>query len=65
MAIKIWGKYSGKTEVIDEAETQEAAQNLAGEYRMAFGAGWTIWTGSKNGTTTKDDSVRLRAVRGV
>ena len=65
MAIKIWGKYQGKTEVIDEADTQEEAQNMAGEYRMAFGADWTIWTGAKNGTTTEDDSVCLRAVRGV
>jgi hypothetical protein len=66
MPIKIWGSYkSGPIEVLDEADTQEEAQNMAGEYRMAFGAGWTIWTGAKNGKTTEDDSVRLRLVRGV
>jgi len=66
MSIKIWGKYQRlPVEELDEADDQEEAQNMAGEYRMAFGAGWTIWTGAKNGKTPEDDSVRLRLVRGV
>ena len=30
------------TEVIDQADTSSAARYLVAEYRLAFGAGWSI-----------------------
>lgn len=48
---KIIGKYRGRTEVIDEAETKKEARYLLAEYRMAFGEGWVLWVeqGNNNG----------------
>ena len=44
MTIAIMGKYRGKpTEKLDTAESSEEARTLVGEYRMAFGVGWTVW----------------------
>jgi hypothetical protein len=40
---RIMGSYQGRTEEIDTAETRKEANRLAAEYRMAFGAGWSIW----------------------
>jgi hypothetical protein len=40
---KIMGKYQGKTEEIDSAETRSEADYLLGEYRLAYGAGWKLW----------------------
>jgi hypothetical protein len=37
------GRYRGRAEELDTAETEHEAQRLASEYRMAFGAGWTVW----------------------
>lgn len=40
---KIWAKYRDQDwEEVDEADNFEDAQYLIGEYRMAFGPGWTI-----------------------
>lgn len=40
---RIMGSYQGHTEEIDTAETRKEATRLVAEYRMAFGAGWSIW----------------------
>jgi hypothetical protein len=39
----IMGRSQYGTEEIDSAETLKDARYLAGEYRLAFGVGWTIW----------------------
>lgn len=46
-SVKIWGEYHGSAEVIDTAPNWKEARRLAGEYRMAYGNGWTIWCGLK------------------
>lgn len=48
MTINVWGKYCGKVEKLDSANSQRSADYLVGEYRMAFGHDWTIWAGKKN-----------------
>jgi len=46
MTISIWGKYQGKKpEVIDRASSPRDAAYLVGEYKMAFGRDWVIWSG--------------------
>ena len=40
----IKGKYQGKTEDLDEADDNITAAYLVGEYRMAFGVEWVIWS---------------------
>jgi len=67
MTIKIWGRYQGTSEVLDEAEDQKTADYLVGEYRMAYGRDWLVWAGRKKDVETRseDDSVRLRLVRSV
>lgn len=40
---EIMGRSSYGTEVIDEADNLEEAEGLVAEYKMAFGAGWSIW----------------------
>lgn len=39
---KIIGKYRGKKEVIDEANTYDDAVCLANEYYIAYGSEWSI-----------------------
>ena len=39
----IMGRSSYGVEEIDNADTKQEAERLAGEYRLAFGAGWSIW----------------------
>jgi hypothetical protein len=51
-AVKIWGEYQGSAEVIDEASSWKEARRLAGEYRLAYGAGWLIWCGRKKDRPT-------------
>jgi hypothetical protein len=43
--MSIWARNhaTGIAEKIDDGNSEY----LAGEYRMAFGRGWTIWTGRK------------------
>jgi hypothetical protein len=42
--IKIWGKYQNHAkEELDTAKDVKDAKYLVGEYRLAFGSGWTIW----------------------
>lgn len=43
---KVMGKYRGRTEVLDEFETQHEAEKMASEYRMAYGSSWLIWVKS-------------------
>jgi hypothetical protein len=44
-------------EEIDTAESEDEANSLVGEYRMAYGAGWAIWwTSSKKRLTHSTDS---------
>lgn len=51
MTISIWGKYKNNPpEVIDHASSVQEAGYLAGEYRMAYGRDWVVWTGRKDGT---------------
>ena len=39
----IYGKSRFGTEELDTADTRQEANSLVREYKMAFGAGWTIW----------------------
>lgn len=39
----IWGRYRGRSEQLDTAESPLEAERLANEYRMAFGPEWTVW----------------------
>lgn len=39
---EIIGRYQGESEVIDTADTKQEAEYLVGEYRLAYGAGWSI-----------------------
>ena len=39
---KIIGTYRGNTEVVDEADTEEEAEYMLGEYSMAFGPDWAL-----------------------
>jgi hypothetical protein len=34
---------NGRTEEIDSADTEQEAETLLGEYRLAFGPTWTLW----------------------
>jgi hypothetical protein len=43
MIFRIYGRYRGRTEEIDEAHTEREAERLVSEYRMAFGADWSVW----------------------
>lgn len=47
--LSIWGKYlvTGITERIDNATSKGDAAYLVGEYQMAFGRDWQIWSGRK------------------
>ena len=38
----IMGRSEYGTEEVDTADTRAEAKRLAGEYRLAFGAGWSI-----------------------
>lgn len=38
----IVGSYHGEREIIDSAESLTEARELASEYRLAFGAEWSI-----------------------
>lgn len=40
---RIYGQYRGRTELIDEFETEKEAQRCLSEYRMAYGPGWLLW----------------------
>jgi len=41
---KIKGRYlSYSTELIDEFDTLNEAEKMLAEYRMAYGAGWSLW----------------------
>ena len=40
---KIYGKYRGNTELIDEVDTEDEARTLKIEYMIAFGSVWEIW----------------------
>ncbi len=42
----IWGKYKGRVERVDSCSKKDVAY-LLGEYRLAFGKGWTLWAGRK------------------
>ena len=51
MTISIWGQPDGgPAEVIDRASSMQEAAYLASEYRMAYGRGWKVWAGRKDGT---------------
>jgi len=43
----IYGRSNGETEEIDTAKTEQEAEYLCVEYRVAYGAGWSIWTRKK------------------
>lgn len=44
MTYYIYGKYQNlPKEIIDEAETEEEANYLLGEYRLAFGSNFLLW----------------------
>jgi hypothetical protein len=46
--IRIWGRYEGRApEVVDTVARAEALRVLA-EYKLAFGAGWTLWLGRRD-----------------
>ncbi len=39
----IMGKSKAGTEEIDEFDTRKEALKMLAEYRVAYGAGWTMW----------------------
>ncbi len=43
MEYVIWGRSQYGTEEVDTAETMPDARYLLAEYRLAFGAGWSLW----------------------
>ena len=46
--ISIWGRLGTRApERIDGASNVKEANYLVGEYRLAFGQGWKIWSGPK------------------
>ena len=56
--ISIWGRHHGRTEKIDSASSQSSAEYLAGEYRLAIGREWTIWTGRRDAQEIEDRNRR-------
>lgn len=44
MSFRIMGRYRGRSEELDTAETDSEAHRLVAEYRMAFGPDWQVWT---------------------
>ena len=40
---RIMGRYCGSTEEVDEFDTFREARDMVKEYRLAFGAGWSLW----------------------
>lgn len=40
---RVMGKYRNMTEEIDSADSLSEAEELASEYRQAFGSLWSIW----------------------
>lgn len=40
---RVYGKYRGNMELIEEVETEEEAKELKMEYMIAFGPSWEIW----------------------
>lgn len=40
---QIKGSYRGRTETIDEFKDRTEAERCLAEYRIAFGADWTLW----------------------
>ena len=52
---KIMGRYRGRAEEVDSADSAEEARRLLGEYVMAFGAGWALWIWIE-GVDAEDDS---------
>jgi len=49
MTISIWGRYKDRApEVIDRAASRMDAAYLVGEYVLAFGKDWKIWSGRKD-----------------
>lgn len=40
---KIFGIYEGHGEVVDEFDTEEEAEKMLKEYKMAFGSGWYLY----------------------
>jgi len=44
---KIMGRYMGRTEEIDSAETKKDAEYLLREYKLAFGRAWKLWIEEK------------------
>jgi hypothetical protein len=48
--IKIWASYQGRgAEQVDLADSWHEARYLVGEYREAYGPGWSVWAGSRKG----------------
>lgn len=50
----IYGTYKGRTEELDTAETEKEAEYLTGEYRMAFGAEWSVYSEEKEENEASD-----------
>lgn len=48
MVHRIWGKYQGRTEKIDEFTSKKEAERCLGEYQMAYGVNWKLWLGKKS-----------------
>ena len=43
MTYVILGRYNGQTEEVDSFDEKGEAERCLGEYRMAYGAGWSLW----------------------
>ena len=47
--ISIWGRYlDNEPEKVDSAHSQNSAEYLAAEYKLAFGRDWKVWAGRKD-----------------
>ena len=45
---KIWGRYNGRKELIDEFDDKKECLRCLIEYRLAYGNGWTLWANIKD-----------------
>ena len=43
MIYKVMGRSADGTEELDQFDSKDEATKMAAEYRLAFGAGWSIW----------------------
>lgn len=58
--ISIWRCYKGKTDKIDEAQSEKEAAYLVREYQMAVGHDSEVWAGRKDKQPRRPKNPALR-----